>query len=43
VKLLFGAKFPLFEKCDVNGENTNEVFRFLRKNTPSMNKKDNTR
>lgn len=43
VKLLFGAKFPLFQKCDVNGYNANEVFKFLRKKTPSMNKKECTR
>lgn len=30
---LYGAEFPLFEKTDVNGENTCEVFKFLRNNS----------
>lgn len=26
----FGAKFQIFEKCDVNGRNAHPVFRFCR-------------
>ena len=28
-----GAHFPLLAKCDVNGQNAHEVFKFLRNNT----------
>jgi len=31
-KVNFGVTFPLFEKSDVNGPDTNSVFRFLKKN-----------
>lgn len=30
---LYGAEFPLFEKTEVNGPNTCEVYRFLRQNS----------
>eukprot|EP00347_Sterkiella_histriomuscorum_P015278 403357633 len=36
----FGVQFPLFEKCDVNGPNAHEVFKFLRYNMPQLNKKN---
>ena len=26
----YGAKFPMFEKTEVNGQNANEVYKFLR-------------
>ena len=26
----FGAEFPILEKCDVNGSNCNEVWKYLR-------------
>ena len=29
----YGAEFPIMEKSQVNGKNTNEVFRFLRANS----------
>lgn len=29
-----GAQFPLFSKIEVNGENTHEVFRYLKKHLP---------
>ena len=29
----YGANFPMFSKSDVNGANTNEVWRFLRRNS----------
>lgn len=29
-KDLYGAEFPLFDKTEVNGPNTNELFKFLR-------------
>ncbi|KRX08487.1 Thioredoxin-like fold [Pseudocohnilembus persalinus] len=31
------AKYPIFEKSDVNGENTNDVYKFLRVNSPLYN------
>ena len=31
--LKFGTEFPQFAKIDVNGENANEVFKFLTANT----------
>ena len=30
---LYGAEFPLFAKTDVNGENTCEVYKYLRNNS----------
>ena len=30
----YGANFQLFSKIDVNGENSHEAFRFLRRNSP---------
>ena len=29
----YGITFPLFEKCEVNGDNTCEIYRFLRVNS----------
>ena len=29
----YGAKFPMFSKIEVNGENTHEVYRYLRNNS----------
>ena len=33
----YGVTFPLFEKIEVNGENTHEVYKFLRLNAPELN------
>ena len=33
---LYGAKFPLFAKIDVNGANTCEVYKFLRYNSKDL-------
>ncbi len=30
---LYGAEFPLFAKTDVNGENTCEIYKYLRNNS----------
>ena len=30
----FGVRFPLFEKADVNGEHTQEVYTFLKDRLP---------
>ena len=35
---LYGAEFPLFAKSDVNGPNTNEVYKFLRQNSELYDK-----
>lgn len=29
-KLTYGVSFPIAQKCDVNGDNTHEVYRFLK-------------
>ena len=29
----YGVEFPMFEKCEVNGEGAHEVYRFLRRNS----------
>lgn len=29
----YGAEFKFFAKCDVNGENTHEVYQFLRRHS----------
>ena len=29
----YGAEFPMFAKCDVNGKDSHEVFKFCRKNS----------
>ena len=34
---LYQAEFPLFHKIDVNGPNTDEVYRFLRINSELNN------
>ena len=39
VRNFYEAEFLLFEKSDVNGPATNEVFKFLRANTPEFNSK----
>ena len=36
---LYGAEFPLFEKTEVNGPNTCEVYRFLRQNSELYDEK----
>ena len=33
---LYGAEFPLFSKVDVNGENTCEVYKFLRSGSTDL-------
>ena len=38
----YGAQFPLFAKIDVNGDNTHEVYRFLRRHSPLYDPKTNT-
>ena len=35
-KLNFGVTFPLLKKSDVNGENTNEVFAYLKDKLPGL-------
>jgi len=30
------VQFPLFAKCDVNGPDAHEVFKFLRRTTPEL-------
>lgn len=35
----YGATFPLFAKSEVNGENTNEVYRVLRRTSRLYNPK----
>jgi glutathione peroxidase len=30
----YGAKFQLFSKIEVNGSNTDEIFKYLRRNSP---------
>jgi glutathione peroxidase len=37
----FNVRFPLFEKIEVNGENTHEVYRYLRFNSELYNKNKN--
>ena len=32
----FGVKFPILEKCDVNGPNAHDVFKWLRSNTKEL-------
>ena len=36
-KDLYGAEFPLFAKIEVNGPNTDEVYKFLRCNSELHN------
>jgi len=38
----FGAKWQMFEKSDVNGENTHPVYKFLRVNSELYCAKDKT-
>ncbi|CDW89686.1 glutathione peroxidase family protein [Stylonychia lemnae] len=33
IRELYGGEWPIFEKSDVNGENSNEVFKYLRYNS----------
>ena len=35
----YGAKFVLFGKIHVNGPNTHDVYRYLRRNSPLYDKK----
>ena len=35
---LYNGEFPLFEKTEVNGPNSNEVFKFIRINSELHNK-----
>ncbi|MDD3145379.1 MAG: glutathione peroxidase [Candidatus Gracilibacteria bacterium] len=32
----YGVTFPVFKKIDVNGENTHEIFKYLKENTFSL-------
>ncbi len=32
----FGVTFPLYEKCDVNGDNTHPLFEFLKTAAPGL-------
>ncbi|MEI8213798.1 MAG: glutathione peroxidase [Planctomycetota bacterium] len=34
--LNYGVTFPMFAKIDVNGQNANPVFSFLKKNAPGL-------
>ena len=36
---LYGAEFPMFEKTEVNGPNTCDVYRYIRQNSELYNKK----
>ena len=38
----YGAEFPIFEKIDVNGEGTHEVYKYLKQNSELFNKKKKT-
>ena len=29
----YNTEFPIFEKCDVNGPNAHEVYKYLRRNS----------
>ena len=33
----YGAKYPMFHKIDVNGDNAHDVFRFLRRHSSLYN------
>ena len=33
------AKFPIMDKCDVNGDNAHPIFKYLRRNTECFNNK----
>ena len=33
----YGVTFPIFEKIEINGENTHDVYKFLRMNAPELN------
>ena len=35
---LYNGEFPLFEKTEVNGPNSNEVFKYIRINSELHNK-----
>jgi len=35
------AEFPIFEKSDINGPNTCEVYKFLRSTTPELYDEEN--
>ena len=37
----FKAEFPLFEKSEINGPNTCEVYKYLRYNTEALNDPEN--
>ena len=39
----YDATFPLFAKSEVNGTNTNECFRWLRRNTKTMHNAETDR
>lgn len=39
----YGVKFPLFEKIEVNGENTHDVFKYLRVNSELHDEKEGTK
>ena len=38
----FGVKFPLFSKIDVNGDDTHEVYKYLRRNSELYNEETST-
>ena len=38
----FGVKFPMFSKISVNGEDTHEIYKYLKFNTPLLNKNNET-
>ena len=39
VKDKYGVDFPMFAKCEVNGPNSHDVFKFCRKNSPLFDNK----
>ncbi|MDA3811048.1 MAG: glutathione peroxidase [Spirochaetaceae bacterium] len=39
-KLNFGVTFPLFKKIDVNGDETHEVYKYLKDSLPGLLGKD---
>ena len=38
----YDSQFPLFSKIEVNGEDTHEVYKFLRRNSPLHDAKTDT-
>jgi glutathione peroxidase len=41
IRSKFHAEFPIFEKSEINGPNTCEVYKFLRHNTNELFDQEN--